>query len=318
MTQNSWRFQSTSRALLPVSVAGGVLFATPSLALPNCTIFSHQAEKGIAGSPIEVKVGSSGTNIIIPDEEVVTKAWLDDISQIGMDSDGVLCPSSSQMQQNCSNEGATVLHLKRIQLINFPNLLKNPDGSTLLTAISRSPSKRKVFAFRVIPTSGHSKCHNLTILPDPEPRSPLTSFDPVNNSSTFPVAEEIPGVENSSFEELQQTTNHSNSPKPTTPSVVQTTRNTSLAANSSLASSSVSQNPAIVVKDARQGLEIAKRIKLLEPLSKTWFQAREAIKFLETGNSISQAAQKSGLSEFFLSQLIYWGKSVSLDSVSSL
>lgn len=93
MNQHSSFLHSASHVLLPISIAGGISFASPALARSNCTIFSHQAEKGIGGEPVKIKVGSSGTNIVIPDDEVVTNFWLDDLSQVGIDSDGDLQPT---------------------------------------------------------------------------------------------------------------------------------------------------------------------------------------------------------------------------------
>ncbi|OWY65336.1 hypothetical protein B7486_42380 [cyanobacterium TDX16] len=154
-------------------------------------IFSHQAEKGIGGEPVKIKVGSSGTNIVIPDDEVVTNFWLDDLSQVGIDSDGDLQPTGAQVERDENNQNATVLHLRRIEPIHFPNLLKSPDGSTLLTAVSRSQNKRKVYTFRIIPVSGHSACASLTITPAPEPLSPVTS-NSTNNSSELSATERLP------------------------------------------------------------------------------------------------------------------------------
>jgi len=188
MNQQSSFLHSASHVLFPISIASGISFASPALAQPNCTIFSHQAEKGIGGEPVKVKVGSSGTNIVVPDDEEVTNFWLDDISQIGIDSDGNLHPTGAPMERDENSQNATVLHLRRIEPIHFPNLLKSPDGSTLLTAVSRSQNQRKVYTFRIIPVSGHSACASLTIVPAPESLSPVNS-NSTKNSFELPATE---------------------------------------------------------------------------------------------------------------------------------
>lgn len=328
MNQYTSIFCCPRHAFIPISVAGIISISNPAFALPNCTIFSHQAEKGIGSSPVKIKVGNSGTNIIIPDEEIITKAWLDDFSQIGIDSDGTLCPSVPQTQQNCSDRGATVLHLKRIKQIDFPYLVKNPDGSTLLTAISRSPDKRKVFTFQIVPISGHSECPNLTIVADPNPLTPLTP-SAKNNSS------DEESSDRAAILQQQQNTQTSDSPKPIdysanqlafTPRPAQSdvannsfvkenstkvSKTSNPRASNSQLSDQSSSNLQHSISDARaveRGLEVAKQINLIQPLTVVWLRTKKAIIFLSQGDSISSAAQKVKVSPLLLTLLVDWGQ----------
>ena len=127
------------------------------LALSARTVSIEEAQ-GISGSIITLEVAPGyGLNInLIPTGEIVKKAWIDDPSRITLSFDGNLCQGGTEQQQ-CNNEGATVIHLRQIQPIAFPSLPRSAGGGTLLTLITEGSQGRKIYQFKVMPVSGTPK-----------------------------------------------------------------------------------------------------------------------------------------------------------------
>lgn len=171
-------------AFLPLLLS---LVAAPSaVALSARTVSTEQAQ-GTNGSVITLEVAPGyGLNInLIPTGEVVKKAWIDDPSRIVLSFDGNLCQSSGDSE--CNNEGATVIHLRQINPIAFPNLPRSPGGGTLLTLITESSEGRNIYQFKVVPVSGMPKYTVLSISPDVEQPSPV--LPPALPEQNLPVVE---------------------------------------------------------------------------------------------------------------------------------
>lgn len=169
-------------ALLPVAL----VFISPSaLALSARTISTEQAQ-GITGSIITLEVAPGyGLNInLIPTGEVVKKAWIDDPSRIVLSFDGNLCQQVGD--QECNNEGATVIHLRQIKPIAFPDLPRSSGGGTLLTLITEGSSEgRKIYQFKVMPVSGQPKYTVLSISPEVEQIYPV--IPPASVRQNLPI-----------------------------------------------------------------------------------------------------------------------------------
>ena len=103
---------------------------------------------------------------MIPTGEIIKKVWLDDPSQIGLDSDEPLCVlAAGSDDDSCTNSAATVLHLKRIHPIKFPNLPRT--DSTLLSVVTENKQgERALYQFRVAYGKGKPEYHTVTIYPD--------------------------------------------------------------------------------------------------------------------------------------------------------
>lgn len=113
---------------------------------------------------ITVWAGAGANLNFIPTDEIVKKVWLDDPSQIVLDFDGPMCMQANG-EDNCENSAATVVHLRRINAIKFPNLPQT--ASTLLSVITQSPGgERKLYQFQVAYGSGKPQYHTVTIYPD--------------------------------------------------------------------------------------------------------------------------------------------------------
>jgi len=151
----------------------GITFAPYSVLALSARTVSVEEAQGISGSVITLEVAPGyGLNInLIPTGEVVKKAWIDDPSRITLSFDGNLCQGATDQQ--CNNEGATVIHLRQIQPIAFPNLPRSPGGGTLLTLITEGSQGRKIYQFKVMPVAGAPKYTVLNVSSDIPANTPL-------------------------------------------------------------------------------------------------------------------------------------------------
>lgn len=170
------------RFLASLTFTLSLLLSTTSVyASPVCTVFSKQAQ-GESGSIITLKIGPGyGLNInFIPTKETIKKAWLDDISRIGLSFDGNLCQWSANQQESCKEEITTVIHSRLIDTLPVPTP-HSYDRGTLLSVITDGLSGRKLYHFRLIPVSTSPECMALTIKPDSERYTPaLPPITPVS------------------------------------------------------------------------------------------------------------------------------------------
>ncbi|MBD2505669.1 hypothetical protein [Anabaena azotica] len=110
--------------------------------------------------------------------ETIKKVWLDDPSQILIDTDGCL----SGLDQSCSNPGAGLIHLRRIKRVNIPGLPQT--STTLLTVVTQSQSgDRKTYSFRLATSNGTPKYSQVvitsgevTVAQTPLPQKPQSSL----------------------------------------------------------------------------------------------------------------------------------------------
>lgn len=122
-----------------------------------------------------------GVNIsFIPTGEVVEKVWFDNPSFATLDVDGCLSGLGGT-EGFCEQNGATVLHLRRINQLNIPGLPKT--NSTLLTVITSGSAGRRVYLFRVAMGSGTPKYHTVEVTPALTP--PSTASNGTGHSSSI-------------------------------------------------------------------------------------------------------------------------------------
>ncbi|MBW4639386.1 MAG: hypothetical protein KME05_14325 [Gloeocapsa sp. UFS-A4-WI-NPMV-4B04] len=118
-------------------------------------------------STITVWAGAGANLNFIPTGEIVKKVWLDDPSQIVLDFDGPMCMQAGDRGQSdhCSNSAATIVHLKRIHSVKFPNLPQT--DSTLLSVVTQtSAGERKLYQFQITYGTGAPQYHTVAIYPD--------------------------------------------------------------------------------------------------------------------------------------------------------
>jgi hypothetical protein len=146
------------RLLVAIAIAG-VFQMTPS-------VLAQQQERSIfanhlrgQGSILTLLICEGyGLNIsFIPTGELVKRAWLDDPSKVTLDFDAPL-----------ESTGAKIIHLKRIEPLDFPNLPEGP--ATLLSVVTETPSgDRNLYHFRIAYGFGVPEYYTLTIYPDTRP-----------------------------------------------------------------------------------------------------------------------------------------------------
>ncbi|MBD2473343.1 hypothetical protein [Nostoc sp. FACHB-145] len=93
--------------------------------------------------------------------ERIQRVWLDDPSQILLDTDGCL----EKLDPNCQNPGAGLIYLRRIKKVNIPGL---PQASTtLMTVVTQSSTgERKAYSFRLATANGTPKYSQVVISDD--------------------------------------------------------------------------------------------------------------------------------------------------------
>jgi hypothetical protein len=104
---------------------------------------------------LEIYQGHGITLNFRPTGETIHKVWLDDPSQVTLDFDDANCLGNGESQATCA---AKVLHLRRIQRLNFPHLPTTP--TTTLTVVT----DRNLYTFRLTyPSIGSPKSSILDI-----------------------------------------------------------------------------------------------------------------------------------------------------------
>ncbi|MBD1922592.1 hypothetical protein H6F77_16100 [Microcoleus sp. FACHB-831] len=161
----------------------------PALAAENSTgavrrVSISEATGSTGGKPVLIELSPGyGVNLsFIPTGETVEKVWFDNPAIATLDVDGCLSGLGgsgmggfSFQQAQCQYQGATVLHIRQIAPLNFPNLPKT--NSTLLTAITHGRNGRHVYLFRVVLGGNNPKYHTVEVVPTTITAT-LTRYDP--------------------------------------------------------------------------------------------------------------------------------------------
>lgn len=112
---------------------------------------------------IHVWIGSGINLNFLETGEKIERVWLDDPSRLVVDFDDPNCH-----QGNCS---AMVIHLKRINPVNFPELPKS--NSTLLSVITYTENDRKLYQFKIAYGQGNPEYYTVSIIPQAPSAPPL-------------------------------------------------------------------------------------------------------------------------------------------------
>jgi len=150
--------------VLPLAIAA-VTEITPVVAAPIVRSLSQSIAQGLSGNGASVTVwAGAGTNIdFTRTGETISRTWLDDPHAVVVDFDAPL------------GKGASIVHLKRVTGIHFPNLPETK--ATLLTVITRSRYGKKTYLFEVRYGSGSPQYATLAIAPDSQASRGLTIGD---------------------------------------------------------------------------------------------------------------------------------------------
>jgi hypothetical protein len=150
------------RLLWTLLAVGYLLPGKTAIAAPIVREISQTQAQGLTGTGASITVwAGSGTNIdFTRTGETIQRAWLDDPSLLTIDFDGSLCSRSAG--NDCV--GASIVHLRRITGIRFPNLPAT--SSTLLTVVTQSNQGKKLYLFNVGYGSGTPGYATVAITPN--------------------------------------------------------------------------------------------------------------------------------------------------------
>lgn len=333
-----------SNRVIVVLVTGFVLVSNPleALALGTCQVFVGDARD--RRIPVRVYPGFGLNLNFIPTGESVKKAWIDDPSRIVLGFDGQLCQSEGQ-NQNCTSEGATVVHLRQIKPIHFPSLPRHRTGNTLLTIITEG-NGRNLYQFTVIPATGNPDCTTFTINPDSLRPTPLIEASRAGTREINRLDSSIPQedsevqyapegdnfqlplttAKNPEDDFQQQMLNRVTVaiPETTAPSeVVSQEPSSPSILNSEPPDSGVSLNPKQTsispfstplshsiktANDIASGLIVAQRQGQINYGTWMYRKVQSAIRLLRRGQTPEEAARRSQVPLSVFTQLIEWGK----------
>lgn len=121
--------------------------------------------------------------------ETITSTDFQDLSskvssQIALSLDGDLCQWSGNQEQECTNVGASVIHLRQIKPIKFPNLPRSSNGSTLLIVITEGAQGPKLYQLQIKPASDKPQYTALNIRPDSEESTPVAKQLLINTNES--------------------------------------------------------------------------------------------------------------------------------------
>lgn len=117
-----------------------------------------------------------GVNIsFIKSGEIVEKVWLDNPAFASLDVDGCL----RGLAQQCEQEGATVIHLRRINPLKVRQLPTT--NTSLLTVIAKGKFGRQVYLFRVAMGDETPNYHTIEITSDANTVPEITGFSGISN-----------------------------------------------------------------------------------------------------------------------------------------
>lgn len=136
------------KRFLVTSLLSAILYLPTSAAIaaPVRTISTSQAQGRTNSLPTILVWIGSGTNLsFLPTGEQIQRIWLDDPSRIALDFDASLCQGRDG--KACSRSTATIIHLKRINAVNWAGLPKS--DATLLTVVTDGSRGRQLYQFRV-------------------------------------------------------------------------------------------------------------------------------------------------------------------------
>lgn len=219
--------------------------------------------------------------------ETIKQVWLGDMARFSVTSNGNLCTKS---QSDCEGSPATVLFLRQIKPIAFPNMTSSPDGATQITIIT----DQKQYQFKLIAASGQPQYTSLVIKPQSEKPLPL----PVASSNVTTATTTI------------KKTSLSNSvPAATTPAPATVPTSVEVITNKPTATATI--GGILQRNDANAltyGLAQARQQGQIKFNSPTWRKVQDAIRLLRQGKDRKTAISRSGISSDLFNQLIQVGK----------
>lgn len=141
-----------------------VLSIFPARAISTRTIYVQDIDS--VSISLKVFKGYGLTINFMPTGETIKQVWLGDPTRYSFTSNGNLCAKN---QSDCEGSPATVIFLRQIKPITFPNMTSSADGSTQITIIT----DQRQYQFKLIAASGQPEYTSLAIKPETEKPLPL-------------------------------------------------------------------------------------------------------------------------------------------------
>ncbi|WP_373526253.1 hypothetical protein [Nostoc sp.] len=273
---------------LTKSILIGLLVLSPAQVLAGSTrtVYSQDAQ-GSQDMSLKIWKGYGLTINFIPTGETIKQVWIGDPTRISFTSNCQKADNNSN--SNCSN--GTVLFLRQIKPISFPNMTNSTDGSTQITVLTTGSGGQKQYQFKLTPATGEPSYTSLVIKPDSE--RPLYTAKTQVPTLLTTTENRIPPV----------STVRSPLPQPMVATVESQNRKT----NPTL----VSPGTILLRNDANTlvlGLAIGNRNGQVKVGSTTWNKVQDAIRLLRQGKSQEEAISRAGISFQVFNQLIEWGQ----------
>lgn len=167
-----------------------LLLATASVLLPvqaKASIVRTIESRDVSGEDakrqtVKVWPGHGVSISFYGSDEIIKKIWLDDPSKFIVDVDGCL----QGMECRDENEGAGLIHVRRINNIKIRGLPQSSIYGAHLTVITESTSGKKVYHFSLISGNGKPEYSQLKIVSSYNSRvseQPLPQLQTVNYSA---------------------------------------------------------------------------------------------------------------------------------------
>jgi hypothetical protein len=156
------QFSKNLTTIMLISATCLSLFSQPLLGATPVRKLSQAEATGESGKIPTIKVWiGSGINLnFLLTGETIERVWLDDPSRLVVDFDDVNCLGGNTCR-------ATILHLRRINPLEFPELPQS--NTTLLSVITDSETGRKLYQFQIAYGDGSPEYYTVTLVPEKPP-----------------------------------------------------------------------------------------------------------------------------------------------------
>ncbi|MEM8804447.1 MAG: hypothetical protein AAGF01_00145 [Cyanobacteria bacterium P01_G01_bin.38] len=158
--------------------------------------------QGLTGSasPVVSVWPGYGTNLsFLPTDETIVRVWIDDPSRVALDFDEPLCPTA--VETDCEAGNPSVIHLRRIQGLNFENL-PQAEGTLLTVITETTDGEQHLYEFRIELATGTPNYHTVAINPA-SPIHPLLGLIDVEEGIRIAESRELIHREQDLWNRLQ-------------------------------------------------------------------------------------------------------------------
>ncbi|MCC5641020.1 TrbG/VirB9 family P-type conjugative transfer protein [Nostoc sp. CHAB 5844] len=283
-----------------------VVSQTPVQAISTRTVYAQDIES--VGISLKVWRGYGLTINFMPLGETIKQVWIGDPTRYSFTSNGNLCAKN---QSDCEGSPATVIFLRQIKPIAFPNMTSSSDGSTQITIIT----DQRQYQFKLIAASGQPQYTSLVIKPESEKPSalPRASNERATVTRTVkPIA--VTSLSNNETLRERRTAKPTATTKLSNNETVTNNRITTVLPKQELITvrrTAQAIGTTLQRNDANAlvyGLALARQQGTIKPNTSTWRKVQDAIRLLRQGKDRQTAIARSGVPKQLFNQLIEAGK----------